>query len=589
MSRGRYGAILRQVDRLFRVGTVAGLTEDQLLERFVARRDEAAFEALLARHGPMVWGVCRRWLDDPSDAEDAFQATFVVLARRAGSIRRGDPVGAWLHGVARKVAARARADVERRRRRERIDPEILAKTPAVERDGYELRWALDEEIGRLPEKYRRPIVLCYLEGRTHDEAARELRWPVGTVRGRLARARDLLRTRLVRRGIATATALGVSASVGAARAAAVPPSLFEATTRAVSRIPAGPATAATTAGVVSARVAALSEGVLRTMLLSQLKPIAALATAAVVTAGAGVYAYQDTTPATGAGGTATSSAAPSSGAAAKSVIPPPAVATAKAPPQNPPPTAPTVTSAAGAPIPPSPQGNGPHVDTAPAPKPAQWNVREFLKSTRAEVEDAIKELDQEEKNLSARLNQVHWNVREFLKSTRAEVENAIKELNQEEKNLRVLLNQVHADLEALKELQRTLAQPKTSALMPNNQIPIGSDQPNPNSEPSLISDPFSQPTRVDVELPALEANPNPLQPAQPNQPLIATVAVEPQPGQPSQPLDAPQGYARPAPDPQQRLQNVEQQLNSLLQAIETLRGEIQAIKGGGTAPRPQSF
>ncbi len=197
------GAVLKELDRAFNQGTIAGLTEGNLLERFVSGRDEAAFGALVARHGPMVLGVCRRLLRDESDVDDAFQATFLVLARRAGAIRRGDLVGHWLYGVAHRVSVRARAMASRRRVHEPTGLQTVAmhaETDPYSGENFELRAILDEELGRLPASLRSPVVLCYLEGLTHDEAARQLRWPVGTVRSRMARARDLLRRRLARRG-----------------------------------------------------------------------------------------------------------------------------------------------------------------------------------------------------------------------------------------------------------------------------------------------------------------------------------------------------------------------------------------------------
>src|SRR5262249_368681 len=163
--------------------------------------DEGAFAALLARHGPMVLGVCRRVLRHTQDAEDAFQATFLVLARKAGAIGRREALGGWLYGVACRVAARARALLLRHRptaHRPTADvPEPVGAGAAVDgASGGEVRLALQEEVARLPAKYRGPVVLCYLEGRTHEEAALDLGWPVGTVKGRLARARELLRRRL---------------------------------------------------------------------------------------------------------------------------------------------------------------------------------------------------------------------------------------------------------------------------------------------------------------------------------------------------------------------------------------------------------
>ena len=187
----------RSLGTLFDLGVVGDLPDQQLLERFTASddRDELLFDALIERHGPMVLRVCCRLLDDTNDAEDAFQATFLVLLRQARSIRHKGSLAAWLHGVALRVASRARADSARRRR---IERQVIRQT--AERNGepdrQDLRAMIDLELARLPEKYREPIVLCYLEELTHEGAAERLGWPVGTVRGRLARARDLLRSRL---------------------------------------------------------------------------------------------------------------------------------------------------------------------------------------------------------------------------------------------------------------------------------------------------------------------------------------------------------------------------------------------------------
>ena len=189
---------LRQVlDQLQHAG--GGLTDGQLLARFVATRDEPAFAALVRRHGPMVLGVCRRLLPRGPDAEDAFQATFLVLFRRARALDRGGSVANWLYTVAYHVALRARADAARRRQCERAVPR-RDEAPAAD-VWSDLRPVLDEELTRLPDKYRAPVVLCYLEGKTNEEAGRLLGCPVGTVKGRLSRARDLLRARLARRGV----------------------------------------------------------------------------------------------------------------------------------------------------------------------------------------------------------------------------------------------------------------------------------------------------------------------------------------------------------------------------------------------------
>jgi RNA polymerase sigma factor (sigma-70 family) len=273
MTGNEPSAVARMIQTLFRVGTVGGLTDGQLLERVATRRDaaaEAAFEALVQRHGPMVWGVCRRVLDNPHDAADAFQATFLVLVRRAAAVRVDDSLGRWLYGVSRRVAVRAKKTTARRSARERRGVET-AVSPDPASDRSELLAALDEEIGRLPERYRAVVVLCDLGGLTHEEAARQLGCAVGTVGSRLARGRERLRDRLTHRGLVPSAGLvGVVTSVNAV-SAAVPRALVDSTIRAALRGAAGEA------AVVAANVLALSEGVLRAMLLTRLKVVAALA------------------------------------------------------------------------------------------------------------------------------------------------------------------------------------------------------------------------------------------------------------------------------------------------------------------------
>jgi RNA polymerase sigma factor (sigma-70 family) len=288
MAGGPHGAVLKQVARLFHGGTVAGVGEGQLLERFVTRGDEVAFEALVARHGPMVLGVCRRVLRDPHDVEDAFQATFLILARKAGAIERRDLLSPWLYGVACRVANRARVQAARRRAHEQPGEGIEAPDRSSEdHDADELREVLDEEVGHLPERYRLPILLCYFEGLTHDEAAERLRWPLGTVRSRMARGRDVLRARLTRRGFApTAAPLGVALSRHTTLPA-LPTTLLHATAKAATHFAARAGSVS-----VSASVAALTEGVLRAMFWTSLKSAAAvLVTVGVVATGAGVLAY----------------------------------------------------------------------------------------------------------------------------------------------------------------------------------------------------------------------------------------------------------------------------------------------------------
>ena len=271
MASRPHGAVLQQIHRLFAQGSVSGLSEWQLLDRYASRRDESAFEALVARHGPMVLGVCRRVLDDPHAVEDAFQATFLVLVRKAGSLGERDAIGHWLYGVACRVALRARCDAARRRSREVPGGRPEAAARGDEPGGDELAAVLDEELGRLPAKYRAPVVLCFLEGLTHEEAARQLHWPIGSVKGRLARARELLRGRLARRGLAPSAAL-LAATQGREAAAAVSDSLRQATVQAAIQITAGQAPAA----VASASIAGLAEGVLTTMYLTKLKVTAAI-------------------------------------------------------------------------------------------------------------------------------------------------------------------------------------------------------------------------------------------------------------------------------------------------------------------------
>ena len=277
------GAVLDQLDRLFNRGTVAGLSEGRCLDRYVADGDEAAFAALVARHGPMVLGVCRRVLRDERDAEDAFQATFLVLVRRAGAIRDGDLVGRWLHGVAHRVAVRARAHSARRFVHEQSVDEPIeadAEDPAsAEAERRELATIVDEEVTRLPSTLRAPVVLCYLEGMSHDEAARRLRWPVGTVRSRMARARDVLRHRLARRGV---TADGAAIVTALARPP-VPPEWLDATVRGSLNFAIHPTTAAAT--LASARSVAIARRVLQTMVIAKFSYIGAAGLGVVLALG----------------------------------------------------------------------------------------------------------------------------------------------------------------------------------------------------------------------------------------------------------------------------------------------------------------
>src|SRR3954471_5205389 len=219
---------------LFIAGAIGGLPDGQLLGRFVERREEAAFEALVRRHRPMGLGVCCRVLRHRHDAEDAFQATFLVLARRAASVAPRERLPNWLHGVACRTALKARAMRASRRVRERPEG-AMAEAEAPSQDARDdLSTLLDRELGRLPARYRIPIILCDLEGKGHKEAAIQLGWPVGTLSGRLSRARAMLGRRLNRGGMAFTGMSAAAAFSGDAARAGVPASLASATARAAS-------------------------------------------------------------------------------------------------------------------------------------------------------------------------------------------------------------------------------------------------------------------------------------------------------------------------------------------------------------------
>jgi RNA polymerase sigma factor (sigma-70 family) len=272
--------ILPQLCRLIGSQFGGALSDRQLLERFLGRRDADAFAALVRRHGPAVLGVCRRALGNVHDAEDAFQATFLVLARNARSIVRQESLGSYLYGVAYRVSLKARANAVRRRRQEGQAALRAADRSADDATVEDLRPILDEEINRLPDKYRRPIVLCYFEGKTYQEAARLLGWPAGTAAARLARARALLRSRLAIRGLAPSVgALAVLLAEGAAPAADVC-LLADTTARNAVRFAANPMAAG-----VSAQVIALTEGVVQVMRIRQLKVVAGILLAVALTCG----------------------------------------------------------------------------------------------------------------------------------------------------------------------------------------------------------------------------------------------------------------------------------------------------------------
>jgi RNA polymerase sigma factor (sigma-70 family) len=281
MSHASAGALLGYLRHAVGAQPFRALPDAQLLRRFAAHREEAAFAALMQRHGRLVWGVCRNVLRREQDAEDAFQATFLVLARRAASIRNGESVGSWLYGVARRVAVRARQAAARREARERLAAAPAERAPA-EVGLRELQAVLDEEVARLPEKYRAPFVLCCLGGRDRKAAAAELGWKEGTVSSRIAQARRLLQGRLARRGVALSAALCAAAVGGGTAAAAVPEALARATARAAALVAAGRG-----GGAVGAHVLALTEWGAHAMWFTKWKVAAAIALVLAL-AGAGV-------------------------------------------------------------------------------------------------------------------------------------------------------------------------------------------------------------------------------------------------------------------------------------------------------------
>jgi RNA polymerase sigma factor (sigma-70 family) len=269
MVPDRHGPLLRQLRTLFSVGTAGGLSDAELLERFCTREGEAAelsFAVLVERHGSMVLRVCRQVLRDSHAAEDAFQATFLVLARKARSLRARDSLAPWLHEVARRTACRLRAAAVRRTRHERSAAD-RAEAAVCEGDHEDLGGILHEELGRLPARYRVPLLLCYLEGLTSQQAAQQLGWPAATVRSRLARGRERLRTRLIRRGVVPSVAALAAALSSAPATAAVPATLADVTARAAALLAAG----SVAAGAVPASILTLTEGVIAAMAMTKLK------------------------------------------------------------------------------------------------------------------------------------------------------------------------------------------------------------------------------------------------------------------------------------------------------------------------------
>jgi RNA polymerase sigma factor (sigma-70 family) len=263
------------------------VADDELLRRYVATQDESAFAGLVRRHGPMVLGVCWRILRHREDAEDAFQATFLVLARKAGAVRKSESLPGWLHRIAFRAAMRLRAARSRRLDRQALLADAPQARCREDLTVRETQQVLEEELNRLADKYRAPLLLCCVQGRTRDEAAQQLGWSLGVLRGRLDRGRELLRARLARRGVALSAAL-LPLGVAATSEAAVLPALLSSTVRAALGAAQSPAAAA-----VSAQAAALAQGVIQAMFLAKLKVFGVgLLVVALLGTGAGIATYR---------------------------------------------------------------------------------------------------------------------------------------------------------------------------------------------------------------------------------------------------------------------------------------------------------
>jgi RNA polymerase sigma factor (sigma-70 family) len=276
--------VIHELRRALLVQDAKGMSDGELLECFVSRREEAALEVLVERHAPMVWGVCRRLLQHEHDAEDAFQSAFLTFVRKAGSVKPRDTIGNWLYGVAYQTALNLRAALAKRRSREAQVTDMPEPAAPEQPTWTELRPVLDEELSRLADKHRTAIVLCDLEGKTRKEAADQLGLAEGTVASRLARARRLLAKRLTKRGLAlSAEALALLVAQNAL-AASVPGALLCTTFKISSRLAAG----AATTGLVSSHIVGLSDGVLKMMLLGKLRTLTAIALVLAMVSAGGV-------------------------------------------------------------------------------------------------------------------------------------------------------------------------------------------------------------------------------------------------------------------------------------------------------------
>jgi RNA polymerase sigma factor (sigma-70 family) len=282
--------VVRYLRKLTAPAAVAEAADAELLARFILHRDEAAFTALVRRHGPRVLAVCRRVVRDEHAAEDAFQATFLVLARKAESLTQPELLGSWLYGVAYRTANKAKIEAARRRARERRAVRAQEVNPDDECARQDVRAVVEEEVHRLPERYRLPVVLCYLQGQTNAEAARRLGISRGSVATLLARARDKLRRQLTRRGVSLTVGAALAALTESVSAAAVSMALEQGIVKAAALLAAGQTQAA---GALAAQAVALAKGVSKGMLMEKLKiPAALLMMTALVGAGAGIGVYR---------------------------------------------------------------------------------------------------------------------------------------------------------------------------------------------------------------------------------------------------------------------------------------------------------
>jgi RNA polymerase sigma factor (sigma-70 family) len=285
MASGQLTSILRHIRHLVGRGDAGATSDRQLLRRYADSRDGQAFATLVQRHGSLVLGVCQRVLGNSHDAEDAFQAVFVVLARKAGATGWKESIGPWLHEVAYRVALRARARAQCRAEHERRAADMRPAETAASA-WTDLRGVLDAELRCLPDRYREPLVLCYLQGKSNEEAAEQLGWPAGTVKSRLSRGRDLLRDRLTRRGL-TLTAEALVLLMAQNASAAVPQVLSEIAIKAATLVAAGQAV-----GGLNGPAAALAEGALRAMSIAKLRTMAVVALLLVATGVAGWLTYR---------------------------------------------------------------------------------------------------------------------------------------------------------------------------------------------------------------------------------------------------------------------------------------------------------